>query len=45
MLTNWRRILAHTYRGSTIKSLVGLEDEHLAFERYRDIRSVERTYI
>ena len=45
MLTNWRRILAHTYRGSTIKSFVGLEDERLVFERFRDIRSVERTYI
>ena len=45
MLANWRRMLAHTFRGSTIKSLIGLEDERLAFERYRDIRSVERSYI
>ena len=45
ILTNWRRILAHTFRGSTLKSLVGLEDEHRAFERFRAIRRLERVYI
>jgi hypothetical protein len=27
MFTNWPRILAHTFRGCTLKSLMGLEDE------------------
>src|SRR6059036_956993 len=39
------RILAHTFRGSTLRSLVGLEDERKAFARYRAIRKAERTYV
>jgi len=45
MVTNWPRMLGHTFRGSTIKSLIGLEDEHRAFERYRAIRNLERQYV
>jgi anaerobic magnesium-protoporphyrin IX monomethyl ester cyclase len=45
ILANGRRMMAHTLRGSTLKSLLGLEDEHYAFERYRDIRRAERVYI
>jgi hypothetical protein len=45
MLTHWPRILAHTFRGSTLRSLVGLEDERRAFRRYRAMRRVERTYL
>lgn len=39
------RMLAHTFRGSTLWSLLGLEDERRAFERYRAIRKAERTYV
>ena len=39
------RILAHTFRGSSLRSLVGLEDERKAFARYRAIRKAERTYV
>ncbi|MBO0695996.1 MAG: B12-binding domain-containing radical SAM protein [Verrucomicrobia bacterium] len=45
MLTNWPRILAHTFRGSTLKSMAGLEDDRQTFERYRAIRKAERMYV
>ena len=45
MLTHWPHILAHTFRGSTLRSLIGLEDERRAFERYQAIREVERAYV
>jgi radical SAM superfamily enzyme YgiQ (UPF0313 family) len=45
MLKIWPRLLAHTFRGSTVKSLIGLEDERRVFERYRAIRKLERQYI
>jgi len=38
-------MLAHTFRGSSIRSALGLEDERKAFERYRAIRKVEREYV
>jgi anaerobic magnesium-protoporphyrin IX monomethyl ester cyclase len=45
LLTHWPRMLAHTFRGSTLKSLIGLEDERRAFDRYRAIRKLEREYV
>ena len=39
------KMFKHTFRGSTVKSLLGLEDEHEAFNRYREIRKAERVYI
>ncbi len=45
LLRNWWKMLAHTFRGSTLRSLVGLEDERRAFERYRALRRAERTYV
>jgi anaerobic magnesium-protoporphyrin IX monomethyl ester cyclase len=45
VLRNGWKMFAHTFRGSTIKSLLGLEDEHTTFERYRAIRRAERAYI
>jgi radical SAM superfamily enzyme YgiQ (UPF0313 family) len=45
MLTRWPLILAHTFRGTTLKALMGLEDERRSFERYRAIRNTERVYI
>jgi anaerobic magnesium-protoporphyrin IX monomethyl ester cyclase len=38
-------MLAHTFRGSSIKSLLGLEDERKAFKRYRAIREAEKVYL
>jgi anaerobic magnesium-protoporphyrin IX monomethyl ester cyclase len=38
-------MLAHTFRGSSIRSALGLESEKKVFERYRAIRQVEREYV
>jgi len=35
-------MFAHTFRGSTFRSVLGLEDSRKAFERYKAIRSGER---
>jgi radical SAM superfamily enzyme YgiQ (UPF0313 family) len=45
ILTHWPSMLTHTFRGSSLKSLIGLEDERRVFERYRAIRKVERAYV
>jgi anaerobic magnesium-protoporphyrin IX monomethyl ester cyclase len=44
-LCNAPKMLAHIFRGVTIKSLLGLEDENKVFERYRAIRKAERAYV
>jgi anaerobic magnesium-protoporphyrin IX monomethyl ester cyclase len=45
VLRNAPRMLAHTYRGTTWRSVVGLEDERQVFQRYRAIRQRERQYV
>ena len=45
VLRNGPKMLAHTFRGSTVKTLLGLEDERKAFQRYRTIRQAEREYV
>jgi hypothetical protein len=45
VLRHGPKMFAHTFRGSTIKSLLGLEDERKAFERFRAIRQAERFYL
>jgi anaerobic magnesium-protoporphyrin IX monomethyl ester cyclase len=45
MLRNFVRISAFHFRGSNVKSLLKLEDERKAFDRYRDIRTAERAYV
>ena len=45
ILRNVHRLFSHTFRGSSIRSLLGFEDERQAFKRYRAIRAAERTYI
>src|SRR5271157_3100144 len=37
-----REMLAHTFRGCTLRSMLGLEDERKAFARYQAIRRRER---
>lgn len=39
------KMLAHTFRGSSLRSALGLEDERKAFERYKRIRKAEREYV
>ena len=45
VLTQTPKMLAHTFRGSSIRSMLGLEDERKAFERYKAIRREEREYV
>ena len=45
ILRNGRRMLAHTFRGTTWRSVVGLEKARDVFHRYRGIRRRERQYI
>ena len=40
-----RKMLAHTFRGSTWRSVVGLETARDVFTRYRAIRARERSYV
>ena len=42
---NGRRMMAHTFRGTTWRSLLGLESARETFRRYRQIRERERHYL
>ena len=44
ILRNMHRMFSHTYRGCTLKTFLGLEDDHIAFSRYRALRVAERAY-
>jgi radical SAM superfamily enzyme YgiQ (UPF0313 family) len=45
VLRNSHRMMAHTFRGTTWRSLVGLETARDVFKRYRAIRERERNYV
>jgi radical SAM superfamily enzyme YgiQ (UPF0313 family) len=45
VLRNSGKMLAHTFRGCSLKSMCGWEDERLAFRRYQTIRKRERDYL
>jgi hypothetical protein len=45
VLRNAFRMLSHTFRGTTWRSAVGLEDARAVFQRYRAIRKREREYL
>jgi anaerobic magnesium-protoporphyrin IX monomethyl ester cyclase len=36
--------MAHTFRGASLKTWLGLEDEREAFRRYKAIRRKEREF-
>ena len=38
-------MLRHTFRGSSLRSMLGIESERQVFERYRRIRAAERDYL
>jgi hypothetical protein len=38
-------MMRHTFRGCTLKTMLGLENERVAFGRYRAIRRQERDYL
>lgn len=39
------RMFAHTFRGSTWRSALGLEDDRVVFARYKALRRAEREYL
>jgi radical SAM superfamily enzyme YgiQ (UPF0313 family) len=45
VLRNAPRMLAHTFRGSSWRSLLGLEGERAVFRRYKSLRARERDYL
>jgi radical SAM superfamily enzyme YgiQ (UPF0313 family) len=45
VLRNGRKMMKHTYRGSTWRNMLGLEDDYKAFVRYKEIRRQEREYL
>src|SRR5438876_3385915 len=45
LLRNAPKMFAHTFRGSTIRSFLGLGDERKAFQRFQAIRRAERAYV
>jgi anaerobic magnesium-protoporphyrin IX monomethyl ester cyclase len=45
IVTHAWQLLKHTFRGSGLRTWLGLESERLAFDRYRSIRRAERDYL
>ena len=45
VVRNAPKMLTHTFRGCTVRSVLGLEDERRAFERYKAIRHQEREFV
>jgi anaerobic magnesium-protoporphyrin IX monomethyl ester cyclase len=45
IVRNALRMMAHTFRGTTWRSLIGLESSRETFRRYRQIRARERHYL
>jgi anaerobic magnesium-protoporphyrin IX monomethyl ester cyclase len=45
VLQNGLQMLRHTFRGSSMKTFLGLESEWTAFQRYQDLRVAERQYL
>ena len=44
VLRHGLQMLAHTFTGTTLRSMLGLEDERAVFERYRERRRQERAH-
>jgi len=42
---NAAAVLRHVFRGSNLRSILGLENERTTFARYRRIRRAEREYV
>ena len=45
VLRHGPRMLAHTFRGSSWRSVLGLESSRAVFARYKAIRAREREYV
>jgi radical SAM superfamily enzyme YgiQ (UPF0313 family) len=45
VLRHLPQMCAHTFRGSTWRSMLGLESERQVFRRYKELRAAEREYL
>ena len=45
VLRSAKKMFSHTFRGSSFKNFIGLEDERQAFLRFKEIRRAERDYL
>ena len=45
VLRHAHQMLAHTFTGTTMRSMLGLETEQAVFERFRSARRKERDYV
>jgi len=45
VIRNAATMFAHTFRGCSLRSMLGLEDGRKAFQRYKAIRCRERAYV
>jgi radical SAM superfamily enzyme YgiQ (UPF0313 family) len=45
VLRHWWRMLSHTFAGSTVRSMLGLESQRVVFERFRAVRRAEHDYV
>ena len=45
VLSHGLKMWAHTFRGSSVRSALGLESKRRVFDRYRAIRRAEREYV
>jgi len=45
VLRNAPTLLAHTFRGATWRSMIGLQSSRDTFRRYKAIRQREREYV
>jgi radical SAM superfamily enzyme YgiQ (UPF0313 family) len=45
VMRHWWKMLSHTFRGTSLKSFLGLESDREVFARYRSIRAAERVYL
>jgi anaerobic magnesium-protoporphyrin IX monomethyl ester cyclase len=45
VLRNAPRMLRHTFRGTTLRTVLGLESDRAAFRRYRAMHAAERAYL
>ena len=45
VMRNAGRMFAHTFRGSSIRSFLKLENERKAFARYKTLRAAEREFV
>lgn len=45
VMKNWPAMLAHTFRGCSWRTFLGIDDDRAAFARYKTLREQERHYL